>query len=332
MKEGETYRSMGLLEESLGVFQGLLTGNTPLDPADKQKIEANIEELQKEIASQVEKEAGGFSSEEMANIKENLSGHEKIPSILDSAFAFKELGLYSDAVSEYAKLVGLDYPLKKIVPELGECLLRFGSQAEIIQRVEKIVLEQELDDKKTMQLKYGLGAESKRRGQKGLAIELYRAAKKLDCSNKDMKVKPLSAETNNQTTKPGREESSAHDAVTENTNNRAEDRITPKVPEFVYVEFSLGETSEDRNTYRLNVLNYSKHGLGLLITEKDAALLGLLNPGDVIKEMTFFARWTMITVDVTVRHKTKIGKGVNKDQHILGVESKELINDCVLPK
>jgi hypothetical protein len=110
-------------------------------------------------------------------------------------------------------------------------------------------------------------------------------------------------------------------------DTRKEERIPLSMPEFVYVEFTFKKGSERARTYRLNVLNYSSHGLGLLVTDKDLVLLDILNTGDDIRDIAFYAKWAIIKVDATVRHKTKIQEGKFKGQYILGIESSELLDN-----
>jgi hypothetical protein len=109
---------------------------------------------------------------------------------------------------------------------------------------------------------------------------------------------------------------------------RVEERITYETPEFVSVEFRLGNNGNEDKLYELNVYDYSKHGLGLLITQKNVNLLKQLHKGDRIEDITFFASWTMIKVSGTVRHITKIDEGKYKGCYILGIESPDIIESC----
>jgi hypothetical protein len=109
---------------------------------------------------------------------------------------------------------------------------------------------------------------------------------------------------------------------------RVEERITYETPEFVSVEFRLGNNGNEDKLYELNVYDYSKHGLGLLITQKNVNLLKLMHKGDRIEDITFFASWTMIKVSGTVRHITKIDEGKYKGCYILGIESPDIIESC----
>jgi hypothetical protein len=109
---------------------------------------------------------------------------------------------------------------------------------------------------------------------------------------------------------------------------RREERVTYETPEFVSVEFKLGKSVNKDRLYELNVFDYSKHGLGLLITQKDFDLLKLLHKGEKIEDITFFASWTMIKVSGTVRHITKFEDGKYKGCYILGIESPDIVESC----
>jgi len=109
---------------------------------------------------------------------------------------------------------------------------------------------------------------------------------------------------------------------------RDQDRIPYERPEFVSVEFRTGKGAEKDKVYDLNVIDCSGTGLGMLITQRDFDLLKILKEGDTLEDMTFFATWTMITVDGTVRHKTRIEEGKHKGCYIMGIKSKDIIESC----
>jgi hypothetical protein len=107
--------------------------------------------------------------------------------------------------------------------------------------------------------------------------------------------------------------------------NRRNKRRAPSIPEFMYVEFSRGASPDSLRDYKLNVVDYSGGGFGLLVTGEDEAVLKGLRPGDVLENITFYATWTLIRVDVRVAHITSIKKGKHKGCTLLGVKSKEII-------
>jgi hypothetical protein len=112
---------------------------------------------------------------------------------------------------------------------------------------------------------------------------------------------------------------------------RGDERTVVKIPEFTSVEFKVGKGSQKDRSYELDVINLSSHGFGLLVTEKDFELLEILKLGDTIRDMTFFAKWTMIKVEGTIRHITKIEKGRHQGLCTIGVESKEIIESSMPP-
>jgi hypothetical protein len=115
----------------------------------------------------------------------------------------------------------------------------------------------------------------------------------------------------------------------ESEEKRQEERFSCEPIDFFSVEFNLGNGSENEREWDLNVLDCSKHGLRLLVTDTDEDLLKMLQPGDLIKDITFFGESTFIRVDATVRHITKIGHGAYQGQHAIGVGSDSIMTSCL---
>ena len=110
---------------------------------------------------------------------------------------------------------------------------------------------------------------------------------------------------------------------------RKEERFSCDPPEFFSVEFNLGKGSENEQPWGLTVLDCSKYGFRLLVTDIDYALLKMLKSGDVIKDITFYGESTFIRVDATVKHITKIGDGPYQGQHAIGVEASSIVTSCL---
>lgn len=106
---------------------------------------------------------------------------------------------------------------------------------------------------------------------------------------------------------------------------RKEKRFTYNIPEMVSVEFKIEKGPGKSKSYEMNVYDCSQHGLGMLVTEKDFELLHILEMGDEIKEITFYATAAIIKVQGTVRHKSKIREGKYTGCYILGIESPDII-------
>ncbi len=106
--------------------------------------------------------------------------------------------------------------------------------------------------------------------------------------------------------------------------DRGKDRYTYEGLGSVYVRFKIDKGSEEVREHVLNVIDSSKTGLALLITDKDSDLLHILEKGDTIRKMTFFGARVRIKKDGIVRHITKVKDGEYKGCYILGVYAPDI--------
>lgn len=106
--------------------------------------------------------------------------------------------------------------------------------------------------------------------------------------------------------------------------DRERDRYGYERPDSVSVRFKIDRESEENREHVLSVLDSSKTGLALLVTEKDSDLLEMLEEGDRIRDMAFFGAGLKIKEDGIVRHITKIKDGQYKGSYILGVYAPDL--------
>jgi type II secretory ATPase GspE/PulE/Tfp pilus assembly ATPase PilB-like protein len=189
INEAEVYRSMGLLVESLGVYESVLSDLHTSDIENQDKIKQKISQVKKELVEQEQVDKQDVSSEDISILKNGASDEEDVQAVLASAAAWKELGLYGEAVAEYEKLFTLDCNPGKIVSEMVACLSVTHTPSNIVEHVEKIVDKQKLEKKEKVQIKLRLGMEMEKRGQKELALDLYRSAKKIDPEDTDIKNK-----------------------------------------------------------------------------------------------------------------------------------------------
>ncbi|MBW1870151.1 MAG: hypothetical protein JRI73_12980 [Deltaproteobacteria bacterium] len=479
LNEAKMYNSMGLHADSIGVYEKILSDFPELPSHTQKKISEKIEHLKNRISDLVHLDIEKVSVDHMSIIKKTLTSHENVQSILDSASAFKELGLFEEAIDEYEKLFHLGYPPEKNILLISECLLKIYSPSKVAAQVAKVISDQRLEKEEKARINFQIGMEMEKRDRKELAVDFYRSAKEIDPENNEINTTldsliaglstgvkydylinqgmvtkdqlqqsiGLSMKTEKSVEfvlveffKIGKEDlgkcsslfygcpfrsydpelptpvelirkmswasllhelwvplswgregieilvDDPEDVVktdrikallkTEKINfsvgiredieafiirffgelkhdksspvenmvegsdlipdvrkklveMRREERSSPTIPEFFYVEFKLGKPPEKEKSYKLNVIDYSRHGLGLLVTEKDAELLKMLNPGDRIKDITFYATWTFIQVDTTVRHITKIKNEPHKGLYIIGVESGEIIESSL---
>ena len=109
---------------------------------------------------------------------------------------------------------------------------------------------------------------------------------------------------------------------------RREKRLALDPVDLITAEFHVEKGPDKGKLWLLNVFNCSNYGLGLLISPNDSELLKILYPGDLIGDMKLYSQWGIIKVDATVKHISQIKHGKYKDQCILGVRSKEIIEIC----
>jgi type II secretory ATPase GspE/PulE/Tfp pilus assembly ATPase PilB-like protein len=189
LNEAEVYRSMGLLAESLNVYEKILSDIPKSDSPNREKVEQTMGQVKKEIVDEEQANVENVSTEDISILKKAVSNNENVQAVLASASAWKELGLYGEAVAEYEKLFQLDCHSGKIVSEMVVCLSVTHSLSKVVEHVEKIVNKQKLGKKEKVQIKFRLGMEMEKRGEKELALDLYRSAKQIDPDDKEVKKK-----------------------------------------------------------------------------------------------------------------------------------------------
>ena len=118
------------------------------------------------------------------------------------------------------------------------------------------------------------------------------------------------------------------DAPMASQEKRTEQRAVYAAKESAFVELKIVGRPESGRMYDLKVNDCSKNGLGMLVTQKQFDLLNILDEGDTLKDISFFAPWKVFKVDGTVRHKTRIEQGAYKGCYILGIKSHNPIDYC----
>ncbi|RPI78892.1 MAG: hypothetical protein EHM45_04920 [Desulfobacteraceae bacterium] len=103
-------------------------------------------------------------------------------------------------------------------------------------------------------------------------------------------------------------------------DQRMEIRIQVPDIQFLFAIFKLAD-SPDNQDYELPVVNYSPHGLGLLISENEYSLAPRLCSGYEIKGIRLYAESALTLVDGIVRHVTRIEEGEYSGHFLLGIES-----------
>lgn len=188
INEAEVCRSMGLFDEAVAIFEQVLKDYPDLDDDQKEKVESRLKAIRAEMAEVEKDEAVSVSSEEISMLKKTLSSQEDAPAVLDSASAFKDLGLFEEAVAEYEKLIYLGYhELETVIHEITECLLKLHSPSELFDRIKKISGDQRLEAEQQGKVQFFFGQEVEKRDHRDLAVDLYEGALKHSPDSADIK-------------------------------------------------------------------------------------------------------------------------------------------------
>ena len=187
INEAEVCRSMGLLADSLGIYEKILDSVSSQDTPTNEKIEKRIRLLRKEIDSEEETAPKGVSQKDISMLRERLSNQGDVPAILDSASAFKEMGLHGEAIPEYAKLFKEDYPVNKVVPEMTESLLKLHPPPKASENFKSLIDAQKLEKKDVANIMFIFGQEMEKRDHREVALDIYKRAHGLNPGDADIK-------------------------------------------------------------------------------------------------------------------------------------------------
>jgi hypothetical protein len=106
---------------------------------------------------------------------------------------------------------------------------------------------------------------------------------------------------------------------------RSNDRDGKRIPDFVNAVFTLNKGAKKDRTYKLDIIDRSPDGVGMLITRKDFDLLEIVKEGDKLQGLELYASTAMIKVSGTVRHKTEIKDPKYEGSYTLGIELDETL-------
>jgi tetratricopeptide (TPR) repeat protein len=190
INEAEVCRSMGLFEDSLKIYEKYekILGNvSPQDAPTHEKIEKRIRLLKQEIDTEEESAPKGVSQKDISMLRERLSNQGDVPAILDSASAFKEMGLHGEAIPEYAKLLKEDYPVEKVVPEISESMLKLHSPSKASEEFMRLIDAQKLQKKDAADIMFIFGQEMEKRDHREVALENYKRANQLNPADVSIK-------------------------------------------------------------------------------------------------------------------------------------------------
>jgi len=187
-KEAEAYHAHGLLNESLEIYEQILSSTPILEPNRRKLFNEKIQLLKNEIA-EFEKVDQTLTSDDVSKFKETWKVEEDVHDILGSISAFNELGLFNEAIDEYIKLFGLEYPVIDVIPGLVDCLFKLHSPSRVIDQIYKIIYDNNLTDAVKADIRYSLGLEMEKRRHKDLALELFQSVSEINPDYPEVKAK-----------------------------------------------------------------------------------------------------------------------------------------------
>ncbi len=193
IKEAETYYSMGMLGDSLNIYEQILANsNTMADQNELAQIRERISRIKKNLSlNNMTKHSPDLTSAALSLIQKTMSTRGSIKDIIDNAAALKELGLIREAAAEYEKLLKADYsddgytPVR-IVTELLSILLNIAPHTDVITKAENIISEYKFSNRDTSQIKLWLGSHLDKKEHKELAVSLFKSALNLDPENTEI--------------------------------------------------------------------------------------------------------------------------------------------------
>jgi type II secretory ATPase GspE/PulE/Tfp pilus assembly ATPase PilB-like protein len=180
IKAAEAYESHGLFDEAVALYQSLLTEYSGMEKGDRVKIESKIKALGQEMAEIEQELAKDLSSEAVTHIKTGLSIGESAAETCDSASAFKELGLYKEALDEYQRLFGMDLPVDDFLADFMECLFLAYSPEKATERVNQILMDYKVGKKVEAAVRYQLGTALELRDLPEFALSSFEIVQKID--------------------------------------------------------------------------------------------------------------------------------------------------------
>ena len=186
MNEAEVCRSMGLYNDALDIYESIQLIADPEDTQIQDKIQKQISLLQNEITDQKEAQPTDMDIKGSLISEIVSSGKGDVPEILNSAAAFQEMGLHTEALTQYGRLFEEDYPTEKVIPLVTESLLKLHSPAKAVKAFNKLVNGQKLEEKTVGRIKFLFGQELEKRDLRDLALDIYKEASKLDPSDTEI--------------------------------------------------------------------------------------------------------------------------------------------------
>ena len=193
INEAEVCHSMGLHDEALTIYEQILSSLPDSDTQTMQSVKAKINSIKGEIADREAGDSKRVSAEDISMLKKTLSSQESGrdiisgQTVLDSAASFKELGLFSEAINEYEKIINPNMEPSKFAEDFAECLIKLYSPDKVVEYINKLMVEKKLDGTLQANMKFIVGQKLEKKDHSEPAMELYTSALKSNPNDQEIK-------------------------------------------------------------------------------------------------------------------------------------------------
>ena len=185
VKEAETYRSMGLLEESILIYEEILSFEFALEDNTRNHFQSTVTQIREELASQKNFDHI-VTSKDIAFIKDTLSLKNEIPQILENASAFMEMEQFRHALTEYEKLLVKENVWKDVLQKIVECILKCTEPSAISLKVKEMVARNGGSDQQKAEILFQFGLEMQNHNLLVVAHEFCVMAGELDPNSEEI--------------------------------------------------------------------------------------------------------------------------------------------------
>ncbi len=134
-REAEAYRSQGLHNEALRLYQNLLASSPHLGASFKDAIQGQVAAIQTELDVGPAQENKMLSAAEIKRIKKSWGTMATESDLLVCAQAFCQVGHFQDALVEAARLLQKGCAIKKVVSVLAHCLVQLRTPEQLAESI-----------------------------------------------------------------------------------------------------------------------------------------------------------------------------------------------------
>lgn len=144
-KEAESYRSQGLHEEALQLYQNLLANSPNIDPAFKAGIQSQMQSLNVELNTKPNDKPSQLSAGEIIRIKKGWGSSATEGDRLICAQAFYRIGNFQDALNELIDLLSDGCDMNKASGLFASCLVELHQPKQLLKTI--VPLNKKIFDK-----------------------------------------------------------------------------------------------------------------------------------------------------------------------------------------